>query len=458
MTAQQGVGSAAIDHAAAVDRYQRIVRLATISRPDENEVEWIVFEEFGRLLPELYPATIGRLERIPTATRSQLYRWAGTDGTQSVVLMAHYDVVGVGGAWANPPFSGTIVGHGPDAVIFGRGVIDDKASFVGILEAVEALCRAGFTPHDDIYLAFSHNEEVLGDGTPDIVDILERRGIRPRLVLDEGGIIGESIFPGSRRPTAQVGVSEKGTATVRMICTAQGGHASVPPVQTSTARLARAIVAIDDAPGTPFLSEVTRRLILDIGTGADGALGQAAALISSDDADSGDAAVIAAFSRVSADARAMVHSSAVVTMLAAGHTVNAVPERATATVNLRIAVGDTVDAAVRRLISQVDDPDIRIEVVEAGEPSPVSPSDGKEWESLVRATEETYGDVLVSPYINNGGTDSRNYTRICDTVYRFSPCDMTLAERHTIHAIDEHLRVSSFTDGCDFYLRFIGRL
>jgi carboxypeptidase PM20D1 len=447
-------GAVTVDLDRAVANYQRIVRLATVSRLDESEVDWAPFDEFHRLIPEAYPALTAALEAIPTSTHSLLYRWPGSRGDDSVVLMAHYDVVAVGGEWSSPPFAGTIDGEGENAVIRGRGVIDDKASLVGILESVEALVASGFTPVDDVYLAFSHNEEVLGDGTPGIVDILENRNVRPRLVLDEGGIVGESIFPGTSRPSVQIGVSEKGTSSVRIVCTAPGGHASVPPLQTSTARLARAIVAIDAAGETPFVSDVTRRLIADIGEGATGALADAAAALAGPEED-----VVRHFSAVSPDARAMVHSSAVVTIIAAGHTVNAVPEEASATVNLRIAVGDTVEAAIDRLVAAIDDPGVRVEVIERGGPSPVSPSHGREWDGVVAAIAETYGDeVLVSPYINNGGTDSRNYTRISDTVYRFSPCHMTLGERGSIHAIDEHLRVSSFTDGCGFYTRFISTL
>lgn len=443
-----------LDHDRAVADYRDIVRLATVSRLGDEGVDWEPFAAFAALIPERFPRLHAVAERIETGTPAILLRWPGRSAEPSpVVLMAHYDVVAVGGSWTTPPFD-PVLEDGPDGpVLRGRGAIDDKASLVGILSAVEALVTEGFVPAADVYLAFSHNEEVLGDGTPAIVARLGERGVRPRMVLDEGGIVGESIFPGAPDSTVQVGVSEKGTATVRLVCRAPGGHASVPPRQTVTARLARAILDIDEAGAFAVVNDVTRRLVRDLGRVAAGDLARAAELLEVD-----EAAFVAAFSEVSPDARAMVHSTAAVTVVSAGHTVNAVPEEATALVNLRICVGDTVGAAVDRLRSAISDPGVELELVEAGEPSAVSPSSGPEWDLLVEMIGATYGDVLVSPYVNNGGTDSRNYTGICDAVYRFGPSAMTREERRSIHAIDEHLRISSFLDGCDFYLRLIARL
>lgn len=444
----------AVDLVRAIANYRDALRLPTISRIGDDGVDWEPFDRLQELLLERYPALHGALERVETGTRGILMRWPGSTGGAPTVLMAHYDVVAVGGDWTTEPFSAVVVDGADGPVVRARGAIDDKASLVGILEAVETLAETGFVPESDIYLAFSHNEEVLGDSTPSIVAALAARGVRPRMVLDEGGIVGESIFPGAPDSTVQVGVSEKGTATIRLTCTAAGGHASVPPRETVTARLARAIVRIDDAGQQPFVNDVTRRLVRDLGPVSTGVLAEAAALLATD-----EEGFIDTFSTVSADARAMVHSSAAVTVVTAGHTANAVPEEATALVNLRISVGDTVAAAIDRLRAAINDPEVRLDVVEAGEASPVSPSSGPEWELLVEEIGRTYGEhVLVSPYVNNGGTDSRNYTSICDTVYRFSPCVMTLEERRSIHAIDEHLRLKSFTDGCGFYFNLIARL
>lgn len=445
---------AAVDRVRAIANYQRLVRLPTMSRLDSADVEWGPFDEFLRVLPEMYPALHAALDREIVKGHSLLYRWRGTEDGPVTVLMAHYDVVGASDeGWTSPPFAAEIIGEGDDAVMVGRGVIDDKASLLGILESVEAAVAAGHRPSNDVYLAFSHNEELLGDATPAIVALLDERGIRPGFVLDEGGIVGESIFPGVPDGVVYVGVSEKGVASVRITFTAAGGHASVPPEVTTTAKLARAITEIDRMGALPILNGVTRRMIESVGAVAGGAFRRASELLDSDE----DAA-IAEFSSVSRDAHAMVHSAPIVTMVSAGEAPNAVPERASAVVNIRIAVGHSAEHMVDRVRDAIGDPDVTFEVVQCLDAVPASPSEGPVWDRLEATIKAVYGDVLVVPYVNNGGTDSRNYSVISDHVYRFNPYDMTLAERRSIHAVDERLRLSSFIDGIEFYSRLLRQL
>lgn len=154
----------------------------------------------------------------------------------------------------------------------------------------------------------------------------------------------------------------------------------------------------------------------------------------------------------------MVRTTPVVSMVEAGQSANSLPERASAIVNIRVPVGATVEGAIDHVRSTISDDGIAIEVIESYEPSPVSSFSDSTWTLLVDTVRATYGDVLVIPYVNNGGTDSRNYAGISDGVYRFSPFHMTLAERQTIHAIDERLRLSSFYSGCEFYHRLLVRL
>ena len=51
-------------------------------------------------------------------------------------------------------------------MLWSRGTLDDKGALVAILEAVEALVLDGYTPADDVYLSFGHDEETVGSGRP----------------------------------------------------------------------------------------------------------------------------------------------------------------------------------------------------------------------------------------------------------------------------------------------------
>jgi carboxypeptidase PM20D1 len=445
------------DEARALERFQALIRIPTVSRLDPAETDWSPFDRFLRELPRLYPAVADTLERTVIDGHALLYRWAGRSRRAPTVLMAHYDVVGIGDGqgWTHPPFEAVIAeDDSGEAYVWGRGSFDDKASLAAILEAVEDAVLHGFAPEHDVYLAFSHNEEVLGSGTPAIVRQLASQGIRPRLVLDEGGIVGESIIPGATGEPVLVGVSEKGTLTLRISCSAPGGHASVPPALASTARIARAVVRLQDAPWEPFLNDVARELIRTLAKDGTGGLAEAGAVL---DRDEGEAA--RRFSRLNADTLAMTRSAPLVTQFQGGHSWNAVPEHSWAIVTARIAPGHDTASIFERIVAVIDDEEIDVEVLERFEPSPVSPSQGQQWDQLTRAIRATYGtDRAVAPYVNNGGTDARNYTVISDHVYRFNPFEVSLAVRGRLHAIDERMRVHSFLDGCGFYVSLLREL
>jgi carboxypeptidase PM20D1 len=55
-------------------------------------------------------------------------------------------------------------------------------------------------------------------------------------------------------------------------------------------------------------------------------------------------------------------------------------------------------------------------------------------------------------------SDSRHFTRISDSVYRFSPFEMSSAERGTLHAKNERIHVSTLLRGVEFYSRLIATL
>jgi carboxypeptidase PM20D1 len=188
---------------ASVARLQTLLRIPTISRGDESGTDWSQFEHFIAVVAELYPLVHTRLEREIVAGHTLLLRWAGRASGEPAVLMAHYDVVAAADAgWKHPPFAAELSGRGADEIIWGRGTLDNKAAVAAILEAVESQLAAGVVPAQDIHLVFSHDEETAGTGALAVVDLLESRGIRPALVLDEGGGIVDRVFPGVTIPVA----------------------------------------------------------------------------------------------------------------------------------------------------------------------------------------------------------------------------------------------------------------
>ena len=437
-----------------VEHLRELVRLPTMSRTEVEQTDWAPFDAVIEALPRLYPALHGALTREIIADHSLLYRWKGTDDGPPTVLMAHYDVVpATEDGWEHPPFAAELTGGGEEELIWGRGTLDDKGSMVALLEGVEAAVLAGSVPRSDLYLSFGHDEETVGSGAQAIVAVLASRGIRPGLVLDEGGAIVEGIFPGVTEPIAVVGVSEKGIVTLTLSVDQDGGHASTPPKLSATARLARAIVRLNRRPFPSGFTPTNVEMIETLGGHASGPLRWVFTNLWLT-----RPLLLRLFGRLSDETAAMVRTTQAVTQLSGSQAANALAERAVATVNIRVAVGSSVAEAVEHVRRAVRDRRVTIAVPQASEPSPVSPTAGAAWELLRSTIVETYPGTIVTPYVMLAASDSRHFARISDHVYRFSPFRMSAAERGTLHAMNERMHVATFLRGVEFYTRLVRSL
>jgi carboxypeptidase PM20D1 len=438
----------------ALERFRTLLRIPTISRANESTTDWTHFQRFVDALPQLYPALHSTLTRELVDGYSMVYRWSGTSDDEPAVLMAHYDVVAAGDdGWQHPPFGAELVEKPSGTEIWGRGTLDDKGALVAILEAVEAMVLEGHRPQRDVYLCFGHNEETAGSGARRIVDLLEERGIRPGFVLDEGGAVVERIFPGVSAPSAVVGVSEKGLMSVDLSVAQVGGHASTPPRLSAPARLARAIVRLGKRPFPAKLGSTNLEMIQTLGQHAR----QPYRLLFTRTRLTRPLLVVL-FGRLSDETSAMVRTTQVTTELSGSLAANAMAETARATLNVRIAVGSSVEATLRHIRRAIRDPKVSISALHPSEPSPVSPTSGAAWDTLGASITTAYPGVIVTPYIMLAASDGRHFTRISDHVYRFSPFEMSAEERGTLHAVNERIRVATFLQGIVFYRTLVAAL
>ncbi|MDQ1529947.1 MAG: carboxypeptidase [Microbacteriaceae bacterium] len=423
----------------AADRLAQLVRIPTVSRLEDRDEA--PFRAFAAALERLYPLVAARLERETVGRHAVLYRWAG-GAAAPILLLAHCDVVPAdGGGWSRDPFAGTVA----DGAVHGRGALDDKGAVVAILDAIEGLLAEGFTPSGDVLLALGDDEEARGSGARAVAALLEERGVRPALVLDEGGAVVEGMLPAVRGPIALLGVTEKGVATVRLTVTGSPGHAATPPPRSAPGRLARALVRIErhrfPARTTPVVRAMGRALAPRVprvlaavaaGTLAGPALGPLLGIAGGAPA-------------------ALVRTTAAVTQLAGGVAPNVLAAEASALLNLRIAPGDTVAGAVARLRRLIRDPAVRIEVLAGEDPPPVSRADGPAWDRVCAALASAHPEALPVPYVMIQASDSRHFAAGCDAVYRFRPFTISAAQLAAIHGVDESLDVAALERGVAFH-------
>lgn len=433
-------------------KLQRLVRIPTVSSPDEAEVDGAVFEQALAALAEEFPLLHERLEVSRVRDHSLLARWPGRDPVADpVVLMAHLDVVPVeeSAPWQHPPFGAEV--H--DGAVWGRGTLDDKGSLVAICAAVERLLADDVVPARDVWLSFGAREEVSGEDAAAAVEVLRGRGVTPWFVLDEGGAVAHQAFPGVQPPLGVVGVSEKGTTTLQLVAEGRGGHSSTPAKGGPTARIARAVVRLEDRPFPPRLPAPTAELFRRIAPHAPLPLRPLFAA-----ASRLEPLVTRALLAAGAEPAALVRTTMAVTQLSGSPAHNVIASRATAAVNLRILVGDTVASATEHVRRAVADDSVSVTVLDGNEPSPVSPVDDPAFELLADTIATEFPDAVPTPYVMMAATDSRFFTAICPRVYRFTPFRMTKAQRESIHSYDEHVGVEDWLAGVRWYARLLREL
>ena len=227
----------AVDATAVAARLAEAVRLQTLSSRDDAQLSADQFKALHALLQARFPRVHAALQREVVGDLSLLYTWKGADPqARPIMLMAHQDVVpvapGTEGDWEVPPFAGEV----KDGFIWGRGSWDDKGNLLSQMEAVEMLLASGYQPPRTIYLAYGADEEAGGArGAQQIAALLQQRGVRLDFVLDEGLLVLEGLMPGIAKPTALIGVAEKGYMSVVLKVSATPGHSSMPPPKGTSA-------------------------------------------------------------------------------------------------------------------------------------------------------------------------------------------------------------------------------
>lgn len=432
----------------AAERLSRMIQIPTVSA-DLPTSGIAPFERFVELLEELYPLVHAQLARERITDLGLLFRWRGRQpGAAPVVLMAHFDVVPADDAdgWRVPPFSGTI----KDGFVHGRGALDDKGPLLVMFEAVENLLAAGFIPERDVYLSLGGNEESFGDAARAIAQSFQDRGVTPWLVLDEGGAVVASPLPFVRGEAAMIGVGEKGATTLQLSAQGTGGHASAPPTITAVGRVARAVSRL--TPGT-FAARTPAAVSVMLSRFATRARGPAHYLYRGLAASPWLTARV--FTLLGGEPAALVRTTVAPTMLSGGTAQNVLPARAEATVNLRIALGETVAGTTRRLRRRIADRRVQIEVLEAGEPSPEASTDSEQFALLAAAVAVSHPTAMPVPYVMMAATDSRHFHRFTPACYRFAPLAMPGELRATIHGVDERVEITELERGERFHRALI---
>ena len=437
------------DRDAAVDALAQLVRCKTVSYNDHSLEDESEFQKLISLLPNLYPDVMETCEFRQLPDRALLLRWPGKSPGDPSVMMAHYDVVPVNEeAWDKPPFDAIL----EDGVLWGRGTLDTKVTFNGILSAANHLIARGFRPEHDVYFAFSGGEEVNGLGAPNIVAWFREQGIRPALVVDEGGAVVENVFPGVKVPCGLIGIAEKGMMNAQFRARSQGGHASAPKPHTPVGVLSAACKRVEDHPFKAHIQGPAAQMFDTLGRYSTPlyrvifanlwCFGWLLDLLAK---------------KSGGEMNALLRTTVAFTQMQGSSARNVIPPEASMVANMRLNPSDSVASALDYLKKTVANDAVEITALESFEPSPVSETGCAAWDKVAASVAETWRGCVVAPYLMVQCSDSRHYGSISNHVYRFSAMDLTAEERATIHGNNERIRVETAAKAVEFYIRLLGR-
>ena len=141
------VPRAPVDAQAAATRLGEAIRFRTISSHEKPDQHAEALRGMHAHIEKSFPAFHAAARREVVADYSLLYTWEGSDPkAQPIALLAHQDVVpvapGTDKDWQHPPYDGVVA----DGFVWGRGSWDDKGNLYSMLEAAEAMTKAGFKP------------------------------------------------------------------------------------------------------------------------------------------------------------------------------------------------------------------------------------------------------------------------------------------------------------------------
>ena len=359
-----------------------------------------------------------------------------------LLLLAHLDVVEADSAdWSMDPKKLNEEGD----YFYGRGTLDDKNEVAIHLANFIRLHRERAHLTRDLLIALTADEEsgphngalYLVRQHPELVDAA--------LVFNEGG---GGIIKDGKYVANTVQAAEKTYQTFSLEITNAGGHSSVPRSDNAIYQLAAALTRIEAFEFPVRLNETTRAYFEGI-AGQDTSE-RASMFYGLLDEPPANASIN--YFRDEPEINALLRTTCVATQLNAGHAENALPQRASATVNCRVFPGVSVNEVGEVLFRVADVPSMTLTPKWDALFSDASPLDDSIMDPIREITTSMWPGAVVLPTMSTGATDSTFFRNAGVPVYGVSGIFTEFGDNR-IHGRDERLLKRSFYEGLEFLYR-----
>ena len=336
-----------------------------------------------------FPLDGGLVVTVPGASSS----------AKPMLLLGHLDVVNARREdWERDPYK--FIEEG--GYFYGRGTSDMK-----VLDAIwiDTLIRyrvEGYRPARTIKLALTCGEES-GARMNGVQWLAEHRPelIAADFALNEGG--GGDTDGKGKLVSQTMQVGEKSNRSYELQATNPGGHSSIPVDDNAIYQLSDALLRVRAYKFPVRFNDTTRAFFANVGAARTDQLGSAMVRLAKNPTDREADAIVSADRTYNS----MLRTTCVATMLEGGHAVNALPQRATATVNCRIIPGEDGETTRAALVTAIGDPKVNVTMVGRLRPIAVPPPlDARMMAPAERLVAKYFPGVPLIASMSTGATDA----------------------------------------------------
>ncbi len=437
-----------IDWDATGDEAARVLssylKIKSVNPPgDELEAAEFLADQLRQrgLAPRIYKSAPKRANLVA--------HLAGDGSRKPILLYNHMDVVEADPQrWSCDPFGGEI----RDGYVWGRGAIDMKGMGIMQLLALDLIQKqVPERRRDIIFLATADEEEGGAFGAKWMIE-KHWPEIEAEFNWDEGSFGLQDFF--GPRPVFSVAMAEKQALWIRLIARGEPGHSGMPHADNAADILLESLRRVMGINEKMRLNPVTRRMFQEIGKIMP--FPQSILLKNLNNRLVFQMAKPA----LTADATitAMLTDTLSITVLRAGAKENIIPERAEATLDIRLLPDTPPDKFLQKLRNCIADDRVEIETIQPPVNSPVSEEKSEFYQTLSAVLKEIVPTGITAPMLSPGTTDLCFFRSRGVNCYGLIPAILTPDELARFHGIDERISIENLQLGTRVIYRVLEQM
>lgn len=387
---------------------------------------------------------------IPAPNRANLIaRLPGNNSKKPIILYHHMDVVEADPqCWSCDPFGGEI----RDGFVWGRGTLDMKC--MGIMQLLALDLLQHHVPNrkrDIIFMAVSDEEAGGSFGTGWMVEN-HWSDIEPEYVWDEGSFGMQDLF--GPTPVFMVSVAEKGSLWIKLIAHGKPGHGGMPHDENAAAILLKALDRVLTLNSKYDLHPIPKLMFQKIGS----ILPFPKSFLLKNLHNPLIFRLVQPTLSANTSVAAMLKDTLSLTVLRAGAKENVIPERAEATLDIRLLPNRDPELFIRNLKTLIADERIEIEIIHLSEPSSTTEVNTEFYSVLSSVLQKLVPKSITVPLLTPGATDSCYFRRKGINSYGLIPIIINPGEIARFHGIDERISLENLRMGTQIIFEVLKKL